>query len=189
MSAEDLGLGELIEEGRDVHRDAIHIAVAPVVAAEKLVAGQHVGLVDNDVNRVTSKTKDYIGIIDPFLRCNVRKDERCWLYLYPGTITSLRHEWTHPAWTEALLDVIDGESRRFVEGLAAQAGISYAKFMDGALMFNSHGEHLYMGSNEDYASISVHEWEEFWGKHFPRLTGKKVNQPEYGCGNFFSCSC
>ena len=38
-------LGELIEDG-DRRRDAIHIAVAPVTAAEKLKPGEHVGLIE-----------------------------------------------------------------------------------------------------------------------------------------------
>ncbi len=37
-------LGQLIEDG-ERRRDAIHVAIAPVTAAQRLVPGQHVGLV------------------------------------------------------------------------------------------------------------------------------------------------
>lgn len=89
-------LGSLIEDG-DRRRDAIHIAVAPVMAAERLRPGQHVGLVRvGDPERVGPCDRN-IGIVDPFLAEEVEAGQRFWLFLYPGTVTSLRHIWTHPA--------------------------------------------------------------------------------------------
>ena len=44
-------LGQLIEDG-DRRRDAIHVAVAPVTAAERLAPGQHVGLVPKAMPRI-----------------------------------------------------------------------------------------------------------------------------------------
>src|SRR5712664_3831229 len=40
-------------------------------------------------------------VIDPFLGCDmdsamVKKGDLVWCFLKPGTITGLRHEWTHP---------------------------------------------------------------------------------------------
>jgi hypothetical protein len=82
--------------GEDARRDAVHIAVAPMVAAARLLPGQHVGLLDD--GRVYANDKP-IGIVDPFLTESVLPGQRFWLFLYPGTITSLRHVWTHPAFT------------------------------------------------------------------------------------------
>lgn len=93
-------LGRLIDDG-DRRRDAIHIAVAPVTAAERLAPGQHVGLVAGDTEYVGPAEK-CIGIVDPFLPEPVDKGQRFWLFLYPNTVTSLRHFWTHPAFTAAV---------------------------------------------------------------------------------------
>ncbi len=79
-------------------RDAVHVAIAPVLADTDLQPGAHVGL-----TRIgTAKCmKDTIGVVDPFLTRMVKWGEQFFLFLYPSTITSLRHDWTHPAFGAA----------------------------------------------------------------------------------------
>lgn len=93
-------LGQLITED-ERRRDAIHIAVAPVTAAVALTPGQHVGLVGHDTEQV-GPTDNCIGIVDPFLQQDVESGQRFWLFLYPNSVTSLRHYWTHPAFMSKL---------------------------------------------------------------------------------------
>lgn len=75
-------------------RDCVHIAIAPCVAGEALKPGDHVGVMpDGSVHRGLPP----VGVVDPFRLTGVAKGERCWVCLYPGSIRSLRHVWTHPA--------------------------------------------------------------------------------------------
>jgi hypothetical protein len=97
-------LGQLIEDG-DRRRDAIHIAVAPATAAGRLTPGQHVGLIEEGNLELVGPCSRNIGIVDPFLTGEVEPGQRFWLFLYPGTITSLRHIWTHPEFAKAALAV------------------------------------------------------------------------------------
>lgn len=87
-------LGEIPAE--DARRDAVHVAVAPVVASVRLRPGVRVGLNEAGEAELCS-TEDCIGIVDPFLHDYVNQGQRFWLFLYPDTITNLRHVWEHPA--------------------------------------------------------------------------------------------
>ena len=93
-------LGHLIQDG-DRRRDAIHIAVAPVMAAVRLSPGQHVGLVQEGNVELVGPCEHTLGVVDPFLTAEVEPGQRFWMFLYPGTITALRHVWTHPTFTAA----------------------------------------------------------------------------------------
>jgi hypothetical protein len=91
-------LGKIITS--DEKRDAVHIAVAPVLAARKLYPGQRVGILPNGQATIRSDGVEEIGIVDPFLSGPVFEKQRFWLWLNPGTVTSVRHDWTHPAFME-----------------------------------------------------------------------------------------
>lgn len=84
-------VGKLITD--KAFRDAIHVAIAPANAMETLLPGQHVAYRYGDAYA----EGEFVGIVDPFLREPVKKGEAFWLFLYPNTVTSLRHAWTHPA--------------------------------------------------------------------------------------------
>lgn len=94
----DLGLGKLITTPQK--RDAIHVAIAPVIAAHDLAPGQRVGFAKKGNTELVGAGGASIGIVDPFLKEVVREGERFWLFLYPNTVTSLRHEWSHPLFAE-----------------------------------------------------------------------------------------
>jgi hypothetical protein len=76
-------VGELLPPG-EARRDAIHVAIMPMLAVKALQPGERLAN----------------GIVDPYLTAPVQPGERCWLFLYPNTVTGLRHVWTHPAFPE-----------------------------------------------------------------------------------------
>jgi hypothetical protein len=93
---EQATLGNLIDADR-VGRDAIHMAIAPGVAAEELYPGQHVGFAEPGNLRRFGPGGPHVGIVDPFLRGPVPVGAGFYVCLYPNTVTSLRHVWQHPA--------------------------------------------------------------------------------------------
>ena len=175
---ESLKLGQLIDGNAE--RDATHIAVAPVIVSEKLKPGARVGFTGTDQITV-GKVKDFdtIGIIDPFLTKNVLEGERCWLFLYPQTITSLKHNWTHPAFEAPKTNVLT-KSERWIISFAQTVGLSYDCLMGGAKEYLNSGEHLCYGGLLEGLSVP----DEFWD-HYQVVTGKIIKDK----GNFFSCSC
>jgi hypothetical protein len=192
MDAEQLGVGKLIRV--EHQRDAIHVAIAPVVAAHALRPGQHVGLDDNG-EASGSSTVNPIGIVDPYLAGGPRKGDRFWLFLYPGSITSLRHDWTHPA-VEAI-----GKSKKASEEwlrafaqnnncpsyevliVAASGGElpnTDEEYYDRA--YSNDGEYLHFNGWDAHSEIPP----EFWD-HVEVVSGKKI--PRNQRARSFSCSC
>src|SRR5271165_4237601 len=94
-------LGTIIDE--TAARDAIHLAVEPVIAAHRLCPGEDVGFLPDGL--VGKRAENLVGIVDPFLKGYVQAGERFWLVVYPRTITSLRHVWEHPGFPDALSSV------------------------------------------------------------------------------------
>lgn len=89
-----LGTGPLPPEAK---RDAIHLAVYPAVADEDLWPGNDVGLGKTGAYRIEGSTQGAVGIVDPFLKNEVKKGERFFIVVYPRQIKSLRHVWEHSA--------------------------------------------------------------------------------------------
>lgn len=92
------------------HRDAIHLAVEPVIAGEDLKVGQQIGIIDGtafstgtivnfDDERGDIRVP-YHGIVDPFLPRGPISFERFWFVMAPRMVTSLRHVWEHPDFSE-----------------------------------------------------------------------------------------
>lgn len=190
MPTDTLNLGEIITT--DQHRDAVHVAVAPVTAAGRLSPGEPVGFVGDTpgtVGAVNARHKS-IGIVDPFLKGPVFKGERFWLFLYPGSITSLRHEWEHPAFGVATADA-DAEAKAmakatakaWIEELARKLRQPYEDLMAAALLWVEDGDYTNLGS-ERHKDVTEATWFTFW-KHWSRLTGRTCEAPE----SFYNCVC
>lgn len=189
-------LGMLIP--RNSGRDAIHLAVEPVVAAERLFPGQHVGFVEPGKAGTVAKP---LGIVDPFLAGTVFPGQRFWMVIYPRQITSLRHVWSHPEFPEAPAEAYHAEkdehyvsdpkaaSEKWLRDLAANCGVGYDRMMRAAEDWRESqrtpgawGEYLIGGEEMEGESTPPEFWE-----HYEAVTGLRV--PEAERGSFFSCSC
>jgi len=176
------GIGKLLTGSED--KDAIHFAVAPVEAAERLYPGQHIGYEDG---YATTK-QPHIGIVDPFLAHPVLSGERCWMMLYPNTITALRHNWTHPSFP-AKKTVGISDSEKWLRDYAERAGFGYERVLESARRFVVNGGDMNdrLRYDSDLEDFMWEEKEEFW-KHFQAVTGQAVPD-DLKDRHIFWCSC
>lgn len=188
-------LGQILT-GDPVGRDAVHVAIIEVVADHFMPPGEPVGLVDgiDPIQPVVSSDMKLkrVGIIDPFLPQPVKKGQRCFLWLYPGTVTGMRHHWSHPAFADGgensvAAAIVDDEKAAAISWMHEQAKILGCDFID------------LVGDNSDLVSggyIRTHEnenardhWydiqDEFWEKR-KLITGEDVPDDKRGG---FTCSC
>lgn len=169
-------IGNIIDEREK--RDAIHLAVEPVLAAEKLFPGQDVG--------PDGTTKNPVGIVDPFLKSPVFPGQRFWLVVYPRQIHSLRHVWTHPAFIDE--PEVQGVAPALHKKAASEAWlrefISRADCPDyeTVIAAAAHNDEEYLQFNGSDAHGDIPP--EFWD-HVEVVTGRKVPKR----ATYFSCSC
>lgn len=172
-------LGQIIDGNQG--RDAVHIAIAPAVAKEKLFPGQDVGA---DGTCATP----HVGIVDPFLKHPVQPDQGFWICLYPNTVTSLRHEWTHPAFNSAGEKATDEDveySRKWLRRYAERmntyddADAAYERLISG------------LRSRELFArGTDLHSFDELDDPYELREHAERVLGITIDWGQFtFSCSC
>jgi len=206
-------LGTIISETEK--RDAIHLAVEPMVAKETLwpsqhvnADGKHVFLIKN-INR-NDCPAEAVGIVDPFLKEPVEQGQRFWLVLYPRTIKSLRHVWEHPAFPPSELQTLPEaaekeseveKSKKWIQDFVIECQeyeneIDYDYIKKESLTYNNIMRFAdeWVDSNQTYpeyfyVSESLRNKglpQEFWD-HYEIVTGKKVEEKKKE--NFFTCSC
>jgi hypothetical protein len=207
--SEHVQLGKLIHE--EAERDAIHVAITPVVAAEDMYPGCLLKFVYGSTELV--RMADYdgaIGVADPFLKfrphpghytydpegenetpCRIRKGDRFYMLLQPGTATGLRHHYFHPA-----LDSVQqpaNEHEKWLREFADRWQFDYDQLIYAGTAKSK--------SDDDYdryvvaRGVSLHhrdelcpgEYEAFW-EHLEALTGQQFDE-QHREGMGWSCSC
>lgn len=168
-------------------RDAVHMAVIPAIAGHAMRPGEHVAVKDG---KAVGFTNDRIGIIDPFMGTFVAEGDRVFVFLYPNTITSLRHVWTHPAFPEEGAATVPPDSayansRLVLESIAANCDLTFNALMEAAEMWDEDEEYTIQQGSETWRNGFSGHAEEFW-KHWEIIKGRKAKHPD---ASFFSCSC
>lgn len=167
----------ILIKSKNPSRDAIHMAIAPVIAGSKLAPGEHIGIMEGTI--VASKDETPIGIVDPFLNHPVQVGEKFYLFLYPNTITSLRHDWTHPAFGGREQARIV-ESERWLREYAEQVRTDYDELLGLA-----EGREVVFG-----ITTYPDPHDEMWD-HLEVVTGRELSMEERRTLELdkISCSC
>lgn len=186
-------LGKLIEG--DAFRDAIHIAIAPVVAGEKLFPGDKVGFREDGL--IGKASKNLIGVVDPFLNQLISKGDRFYLFLYPKTITGLRHVWEHPSFplSESMPEPC---SKSYTDKLKSEMWLrdyvlTYCPYDEdkadgGYSNFLKHvtvNRWIYYHGSDCHSLSDVEDAEELF-RHLSVILGKRIDASYFEA---FTCSC
>jgi hypothetical protein len=180
-------LGTII--GPNEKRDAIHLAVMPVVAGTRLYPGRDVRVAEGKA-WPTSRSGG-IGIVDPFLDCFVEEGDHFWLVIYPRKINSLRHVWSHPDLPEEpgvevpppAQDKNREASEKWLREFVKNSDCpDYETVIQAAANGEGDGEYLFFGGQDAHGDIPP----EFWD-HVEVVTGRKIAKENRA--DWFSCSC
>lgn len=175
-------LGTII--GPNEKRDAIHLAVLPVMAGARLYPGQEINVKDG----IATAAVGGLGIVDPFIQGAVMPEQRFWMVLKPRLVTSLRHVWSHPAFEDEAgthapssppIDAKD-VAMAAIQSIAGDCGMTADDLIEGANAHLDHGDYISTGSFERDLPA------EFWS-HFETVTGRSVGEDKRY--SFFLCSC
>jgi len=168
-----------------ISRDAIHVPTIPCILGETLPPGTMVHLVDGRLHKF-SGSGQCIGVIDPFIRMNmIPAGSTVLLFLRPGSIISLQHQWQHPAFDHPVDPNNDklAWARGIIETMADDMGMSVDQLLDAAECYDSSGEYYtFYGHDTPSTSISMRH---FW-QAYEIYTGRTTLGDE---GHFFSCAC
>lgn len=161
---------------------AIHIAIAPVVANKYLAPGRRIGFVNDDSETVSDEVEKYIGIVDPFLENLVLPGQRFFMFLLPNTITSLKHNWSHPDFGNESKTKKKKASEAWMEDYCRQYGVTPEDMIEAAGNFLEGGDYFNRGGTFEGESVP----DEFWD-HYEVIVGTKVSHGDRE--SFFTCSC
>ena len=189
----ELKLGEIITTPQN--RDAIHVAVAPVYSNQTVYPGQHIGLTLGSNEIVSNSGVKLIGIVDPYLKHPIASGDKFWMFLYPQSVTGLRHDWTHPAFVEnkiaveAPASVIESAktiSKKWMRAWATEhMGEDY--YGEGKLTEQAAYERAIEAGHNNHIGPyeSARDYiDSTWWDHWEAITGCTGQRGEY-----FSCSC
>lgn len=172
-------IGQLLK-GHE-QKDAIHMAIIPIIASESIDPGSKVALVVETTDQVKNAAGlgyniKPIGIVDPFLDKPLKKGDRCWLFLYPGTVTGMRHHFRHPAFPDSE-SAEEKFSVHWLHEYAGKCNIPYDDLMAGVKSYIEQDD----GSptlEDDHNGWEVPE--EFWD-HYYNVTGVRYQGHFWGC--------
>lgn len=167
-------------------RDAIHVAIVAVQAGEWLNPGEKVTMLQG--RAYIAQAQRALGVVDPFLSEGVGRLDWFYLFLNPGSITSLRHEWTHPAFAaEVKVESHQSDNMDFFVRIAGILGKPVGELLYKAEQaFDDDDGGICFGEDLD-GWPSDEQVKEFW-QRFANHMGKPL-PPNILQTAYFSCAC
>lgn len=192
-------LGTLIDDKQK--RDAIHLAVEPVISAGYLEPGTRVRIANGMAFEAEEPFRPeddswWHGIVDPFLAKRVEPGERFWFVMKPREVRSLRHVWSHPDFPDEVgaikeRAITKEDSEQWLRDFCRAASCPDFDTLMGLLQGKDtqFGEDRAVFSDDEYLFISGYDASgfipgEFWVHAENYLGVKFPSHPAY-----FSCSC
>ena len=200
-------IGHLLPSDVGDLRDSVHIAIVALTVGEaEMQPGSAFFLAHGTTDVARPARPEYggpepIGIIDPFLRLPdghwaIEPGRRVLGFLYPGTVTGMRHHWSHPAFDRrpptpaTRVELTGGVSEKerdreaFLRGLAERpddemAHKIYADWLD------EQGEHREAARQRDWsaerqrADTWLHEFAERWNFDFDEMIAQAQHEDGY----------
>lgn len=183
----DIVLGKLIDSPQE--RDAIHVAVVPLIAGEDLYCGTRFKLAFGTTDvalKGNYNEKEAIGVVDPFLsdRIIIRKGQQFWGLLFPGTVTGMRHHWRHPSFEN--IPVAKNEHEQWLRTFCDKYNFDFDELIEAGIGVN---EYVVARGKDLHSSKELETGEEtlFW-EHLEGYTGRKFDL-NHRQKLEWSCSC
>lgn len=162
-------------------RDAIHIAIAPVIASEGLKPGEHIGFSPGSTTHM-ERSDSPIGIVNPFGK-RIVAGESFYVCLYPDTVTDMKHHWSHPSFGEPLIVATDKEaSEAWLISFCKRYGLRME-----CLLRELADSDPSLCVYEDSVDDGYRERDDLW-KHYQIFTGTVVSEDQKD-NLGFRCAC
>jgi hypothetical protein len=172
-------------------RDAIHVAIIPVVAGENLDPGDKVVVTEGKAYR---EKGDYDGVVNPFYIGTTHSGRLFWLMLKPNTVRDMKHHWVSDKFPIEKNDVTPEDSKVWLETYCKHNDCPNLNVIIEAIkgtLDSSDREYYSWGAEYDSEYLTFFGWDahgkipnEFWD-HIENFIGEKVPYRS----EYFSCSC
>ena len=168
-------------------KDAIHVAIVAVRAANAIEPGQRCSLNEHREAIAVRLGDKGVGIADPFRKGTILRGELFWMVLDSTEVPNVRHEWDHPT-VDFSPPTRPGEANRWIQQHADEYGVTYKQLMDACAHVHEHNESVpYPGSKCPKDIEALHDesydvWAEWSGEtntEFPNYGTECCPEYEY----------
>ncbi len=147
-------------------KDAIHVAIVAVRAAQLITPGQKCSL--NKDREAVPDNKNGIGVADPFVKSNIKRGQEFWLLLNQDEVPNVKHVWEHPN-VDFSPPIKNKSMNQCIKDYAEQIGCDYDDLIDicTEIVDSSRINYAIFDGNEfslspDYPDGDYSEIEDLW---------------------------